>query len=59
MTLDEAKAYLGDRYVFSPKYRLENNPQHSLYESVNIQLTFAHLKHTRSERNHSPKLRVI
>jgi len=45
MTLSEAKAYLGDRYVLSPNYRPESNPQHSLYEAVNIRLTFAHVRH--------------
>jgi len=46
MTIDEAKAYLGAQYVLHPDYRLEANPQHNLYEPVNIRLTFAHLKHS-------------
>lgn len=45
MTLDEAKSFLGDRYVLSPNYRIEDCPQHSLYEPVNVRLTFAHVKH--------------
>jgi hypothetical protein len=46
MTLDEAKQYLGNRYVLNPNYRHEDNPQHSLYEPVNIRLTFAHIRHS-------------
>jgi hypothetical protein len=45
MTLEEAKQYLGDSYVLSPSYRLEDSPQHSLYEPVNVALTFAHVRH--------------
>jgi hypothetical protein len=45
MTITEAKAFLGDRYVLSPNYRLEDNPQHSLHEPVNVRLTFAHVKY--------------
>ncbi len=45
MNLSEAKAYLGDRYVLSPNYRPQDNPQHSLYEAVNVRLTFAHVRH--------------
>ena len=47
MNLSEAKAYLGDRHVLSPNYRPEDNPQHSLYEPVNVRLTFAHVRHER------------
>ncbi len=49
MTLDEAKEYLGARYVFHPDYSSAANPQHNPYEPVNIRLTFAHIKHGRQD----------
>jgi hypothetical protein len=49
MTLEQAKQFLGDSYVLSPNYRLEECPWHSLYEPVNIALTFAHVRR-RDER---------
>ena len=45
MTLCEAKAYLGDKYVFSPNYKPKDNPQHNLYEHVNVALTISHIRH--------------
>jgi hypothetical protein len=45
MNILEAKAYLGDKYVLSKNYRPEQNPNHNLYEPVNVRLTFAHLRH--------------
>lgn len=45
MTLIEAKAYLGAQYVLHRDYRPESHPQHSPYEPVNVQLTFAHVRH--------------
>jgi hypothetical protein len=49
MTLTEAKQYLGDSYVLSPNYRLEESPWHNLYEPVNVALTFQHVRR-RDER---------
>jgi hypothetical protein len=45
LTLDEAKAYLGDKYVLSPNYKPAENPQHNVYEHVNIALTISHVRH--------------
>ena len=45
MTIDECKAYLANSWVLHPDYRPERSPQHSVYEPVNIRLTFAHIKH--------------
>jgi len=53
VTLQEAKQYLGDSYVLSPSYRVEETPWHSLYEPVNIALTFAHVRR-RDERERAP-----
>jgi hypothetical protein len=44
LSIDEAKSFLGDRWCLSPNYRLEETPWHSLYEPVNVALTFAHVR---------------
>jgi hypothetical protein len=49
LNIDEAKSFLGDRWCLSPNYRLEECPWHSLYEPVNIALTFQHVRR-RDER---------
>jgi len=53
MNLSEAKAYLANSWVLHPDYRLDANPQHNLYEPVNIRLTFAHLKHGGEKRENN------
>jgi hypothetical protein len=50
VSIDEAKAYLGDRWSLHPNYRPERHPQHNRYEPVNIRLTFSHLKHGNEPR---------
>jgi hypothetical protein len=49
LNIEEAKSFLGDRWCLSPNYRLEETPWHSLYEPVNVALTFQHVRR-RDER---------
>ena len=39
MNLDEAKKYLGDRYVLSPRYKPD--PRHSAYAIVDVRRSWA------------------
>ncbi len=53
MTIDECKAYLAHSWVLHPDYRAETCPQHSVYEPVNVRLTFAHIKHEGARRENN------
>jgi hypothetical protein len=44
MTLTEAKADLGDRYVLSPNYRAAEHPHHSAYARVDLRATFERVR---------------
>jgi hypothetical protein len=44
MSLEQAKAYLGERYVLHPRYRREDHPHHSSYALVDVRATFARVR---------------
>ena len=58
MTLKEAKEFLGDRWVLSPNYDPKESPQHSVYEHVNVALTFAHVRAAAARLN-GASLKVV
>jgi hypothetical protein len=44
MTLEQAKQYLGYNWLLHPRYKLENNPWHSMRWNIDVRITFARVR---------------